>query len=443
MKKPRLLTLSNFEVPDTKLFIFLTIIMIVFFALCGVSYAEPLTLNDALKIAMENNPVIKSMKAEYFSLKSARQVVEAENNLSASVTDFLGKRNMQMINYSAPGIMPSTVSMLPDNNWNSANLTLMMPLYTGGLINSSVKSALYKEKAGEKNITAIENEVAFLVKVKYFELLFKTEETKIYSRLVNLEKEQLRIAEDLFKQGKISLLYNLRAKNELARAQQELNNKTAEKEIVFSELKKVLGKNQDYDLTICDSLSVISFDMPLSECVKTALSERPDLKTVENNLKSANEEIKRAGSLYSPQVYLMGMYDYKNNIDHGYSLSAVASLPIFDSGSRKFKVEEAKNNQEKVLSLKKDTELNIEQEIVKVTLELKAARENVALSEAAVAEAEEVYKIAKLKFEERKGIYIEILDALLNLTSAHTRRYEAIYKNNIAVAELYLKMGRK
>lgn len=434
MKKPRFLILRNLAVPSTLLLILL---------LCGSVFAEPISLNDALKIAMENNPVIKSMKAEYFSLKSARQVIEAENNLSASVTDFLGKRNMQMINSSVPGVMPSTVMMLPDNDWNSANFTLMLPLYTGGLINSQVKSAFYKEAAGEKNIAAVENEVAFLVKVKYFELLFKTEEVKIYSRLVDLEKEQLRISENLFKQGKISLLYNLRAKNELARAQQELNNKTAEKEIVLSELKKVLGKNQEYDLTLCGSLSAISFAAPLSECVKTALSERPDLKTVENKVKSANEEIKRAGSLYSPQVYLMGMYDYKNNMDHGYSLSAVASLPIFDSGSRKFKVEEAKKNHEKILSLKKDAELNIEQEIVKVMQELKAARENVALSEAAVAEAEEVYKIAKIKFEERKGIYIEILDALLNLTQANTRRYEAIYKNNIAVAELYLKMGRK
>lgn len=420
------------------------IITIIMLLLCwGLVFADSLTLQDALKIAMENNPEIKSVKAEYYSLKYGRQIVEAEYNLNASVTNFFGWRNMQAISESAPAVMPKTIMMLPTQDWNSANFSLMLPLYTGGLVQSSIKSAYFKEAAGEKDVTAIENEVAFQVKEKYYNALFKIEEVKVYSRLVNLEKEALRISENLFNAGKIPLFYHLRAKNELARAQQELNIKQAEREIVLAEFKKVLGKNQDYEVLFCDFLTAVPFDKQLSEAVKAALQQRPDLKSMENKVKSAEEEVKKTKSSYHPQVYLGGMYDYKSNIDHGYSVSAIASLPVFDSGGRRFKVEQANKNLEKILSLKKDLELSIEREIVKAFQELKAARENVILSNAAVAEAEEVYKIAKLKYEEKKGIYIEILDALLNLTDASTRKYEAIYKNNTAAAELYLKMGQR
>lgn len=428
---------------NRNILIYLLLILLCFFLFCKTGFAEDISLENALKIAMENNPVIKSMNADYLSLKSERQVIQSENSLSASVNGFLGYRDMQAITASAPDSMPASYVLLPSNDWGSANFSLMYPLYTGGKIKALINSAAFKESAGRWNLQKTENDVAFLVKYKYFQTLFKNQEVKVYLRLIELEKEQLKISENLYKAGKISLFYHLRAKNELARAQQELNDKIAELEIALSELKKIIGFQQSSEIFPSDTLAPITFDKTLDECIKTAINERPDLKSIMEELKSQEEEIKKVKSSYLPQVYLMGMYDYKNNMDRGYSVSVAGSLPVIDSGTRKFKMEEAKRKLEKILSLKKDLELTVEQEVVRAFEQYKAAKGNILLADEAISEAEEVYRIAKLKYEERKGIYVEILDALLNLTEANIRKYDSIYKNNAALAELYLTMGLK
>ena len=74
-------------------------------------------------------------------------------------------------------------------------------------------------------------------------------------------------------------------------------------------------------------------------------------------------------------------------------------------------------------------------------LNILAAKEQIRATEASVAEAEEAYKIAEVRYSSGVGTNLDVLDAELQLSTARTNYISALYNYNIGLATLENAMG--
>ncbi|MBI2252425.1 MAG: TolC family protein, partial [Armatimonadetes bacterium] len=375
-----------------------------------ISFAEDFTLEKALEFSFKNNPFLKSIKQELEGKEAVLASAKTLNLPQMTFSTFLAEGNMNNIFSSAPEVMPQSSVILPEKRVLDLNFNLMLPVYTGGKINSQIKSAEYQKNQKRYFLEEIENELSSKVKEKYFEGLLKIEEIKIYQDLVRLTEALLERSQHLYTSGKIPLFYHLRAKNELAESRQKLNDVLAEKEKVLAQFKALLGKNQKEEVNLIDDLKALEFKKEINECLEIAKINHPQIKAQDEEIKTAQAEVKIAQSAFYPQVYLGEMYDWKKSQlrgeENGYTTAIIGSLAIFDFGKRKALLNEKEKNYQKTLNLRQDLVLAKEQEVVENYKDYEAAYKNIPLSQAALEEAQEVFKAANLRYESGKGIFI-------------------------------------
>lgn len=403
---------------------------------------EDITLEKSVNIALKYNPMLNKMKEDYLFMQNMKNEVKSELYPKLYFSVATGYNNM-------PNILSNPYSsiIMPEKGGINIGLNIMYPLYTGGKINSSVKSAEYKEYAINNEIYNVENDIAFLTKKFYFSVLLAIETVKIYTELVNLQEKQVMRAKEIYTQGKIALVYLLRAQNECAKNKQMLNMAIADKESTIAEFKEIIGINQESELNFNKNMTAYEFDKTLQECL-TFVNQRPDILAAQNIIESAKEDINIAKSEYLPQIYVMGMSDYMNKfksgeVDYNYGIALNTNIPVFDAGSRDSKTKSAENILTKYTQERDSKILNAQKEIVSAWWNYSMANRNINLSDTAVNEAEEIHRIINLKYETGKVIYLELLDATVNLSMAKLNKYKAIYQNNVAYADLYKAIGLK
>lgn len=72
---------------------------------------------------------------------------------------------------------------------------------------------------------------------------------------------------------------------------------------------------------------------------------------------------------------------------------------------------------------------------------MRSAYQKVLSTQAAIAQAEEAFKIARVRYQAGVGINLDVLDAELDLDQARTNNIQALYDYNVGIATLEKEMG--
>jgi len=176
-------------------------------------------------------------------------------------------------------------------------------------------------------------------------------------------------------------------------------------------------------------------------------SGNADLAALSHQVARFAAGVAEAQAAYAPQVYLTGMGDLSGSTGRsgasGYGVGIVIGLPLVDGGERRARVDESRAMLREAQERLRQRTLEVERDARSRWEQARAAGENAALALAAQTEAEEVLRISTLRYETGKGIYLEVLDAVANLTRARLSRIRALADYNSAVAELWAAMGRQ
>ena len=147
-----------------------------------------------------------------------------------------------------------------------------------------------------------------------------------------------------------------------------------------------------------------------------------------------------------PTVAVNSGYNWKDSdfpgfANKGWSIGGSVSWPIWDGGATQAAIKKAeagvKVAQEQLLQSRESVELEVRQDYLNIL----AAKEQIRSTEASVAEAEEAYKIAAVRYSSGVGTNLDVLDAELQLSTARTNYISALYNYNIGLATLENAMG--
>ena len=117
------------------------------------------------------------------------------------------------------------------------------------------------------------------------------------------------------------------------------------------------------------------------------------------------------------------------------------SWALFDGGATNAKVKEARDAVAIADETALQTRESIQMEVREDYLNIISAREKVSTTQTSVAEAQEAYQIAVVRYKAGVGTNLDVLDAQLNLNTAQTNYITALYDYNIGLATLEKAMG--
>ncbi len=418
--------------------------MLLFFSThAGSVHAEVLTLSHGLKLAAENNRMIKiTQQGERMSEADtliARSPLLPNLNASASQT-FLSHQPIALFGQQS---VPTS-----EKGFASYSLSIQQLLYDfeGSASRYKASKAILETK--KLDTLRVRNQISIDFALVYFDLLEAGKLVLVAQKEVESVSSHLHDAKTLFENGVITRNDLLQAEVRLADARQRLLNAKNLRAINASRLNTVLSRPLSSDVEVLDiQESPSDYLLPDREKAwEAALSERPEMRIVDETMRSLNLEEKSRKSEFYPRFFAGASYDYTENryMLHAGNASLVLGMTmnLFSGGSTQAEVLKTEHQkiqlQEQRARLGDEIRLEVERNI----LDLKNAQERINVAKDAVGQAEENLRINRVRYEEGVGTATEVLDAVTLLTVAETNYYRSLYDFRRAESAVFYAMGR-
>jgi outer membrane protein TolC len=120
---------------------------------------------------------------------------------------------------------------------------------------------------------------------------------------------------------------------------------------------------------------------------------------------------------------------------------ATASMEIFDGGRAHSDLAEAKSLKDEAGASFQDTSRGVEQDVRQAYLNLQAAGQTIETARARLAQAQEAYDVATVRYQAGVGTATEVADSLAALTASRTNLDRATFNHSTAYARLQRALG--
>lgn len=419
---------------------------ILFFSIVStdIPYADVLTLSEGLRLATENNRLIRITQREEAISEADTLIARAKllPTINASLTQ-------TFLAYQPEAIFGQQIVPMSEKDYLSYSLNIQQTLYDfrGNTSQYEASKLIFKTKKFDtkrmKNLVCLD--FAFI----YFDLLESEKMILVAEKEVEKLESHLRDAKNLYDEGLITKNDLLQAEVRLSDARQRLVATRNLRTINVSRLNNAMARPLKTDVQVMDvketpSDSLLILDM--GKAWERAEEQRPEIQIADTTLKALDMEEVTKRSEYYPRFFLQGGYDFIENryqVHEGnWSLTAGVSLNLFSGGSTRAEVLKIRQQRLKLSEQKNKLIDEIKLEVEKYILDLKTAREKISVTKDAVNQAEENLRINRIRYSEGVGTATEVLDAVTLLTIAETNLYKSIYDSKRAEVGLLYSMGK-
>lgn len=422
-------------------------------ALCSQSVFAAtleLDLDETIQRALLNNPSVKiaeygrkAAKADYSAAKSMR-------GISISLSHDTGRNgyadNRTYVVTDNAGVPIGTRFDKQIGNSHSNSITASLPLFTGGELQGTIGQA----KANYRSMLSAEEQAYIEMKETatdgYFTMLDAGNMKTLCQESVDRLQAHLDNVIAQYNVGIVARADVLRSEVELANAKQELISAENGYDVAEASLNNIIGTPLGTTLILKDSLQYVPYDNDMAYCLAYSEEHRPELKQAEYAIDAAEAALVVARSGHMPKVYAnasnsWGGENWPGDDDERWAVGVTASMNIFDSGVTWSKIHAAQENLAKAKETQRQVQDAVELEVRTDYLGMREAEKRISTTQVAVAQAEEDYHIAVVRYQAGVGTNIDVMDAQVALTEAKTNYVKALYDYNTSKAALNTSMG--
>jgi outer membrane protein TolC len=409
-------------------------------AACAASAQRQLTLDDSLKLARQNSPVLQAARAEVAAAVAAVRMSRAQTNPQLSVNGFATTGNQGSIVGSTPGVEPPALATVLPGTFLDGNVTLMAPLIATRLA-AMITAASWQAKAAEGELAETRADLDLRVTEAYYQVLH-------LRRLIAAAEARLAAAEELVRNTRARFESGSDIEASVSRALAE--RFAAEREVVGArnqeakavlDLQVLIGIDPSEQVVVADDGSGL-VPLTLEEALELGKQTRGILAAARARVQAASAELGAVRSMRSPQLFGVLMGDVTNRRDMGgLTVGLALSVPLYDGDRIAAETARVRAMRARAEAQLHDAELMVAKEVRQATLDLQTAQSNMALAESSVRAAQSAYDVIALRVRAGKSILIEQLDALNVLTQSRADLARAQYDVQVATARLLRAAG--
>ncbi len=406
---------------------------------------EPLilSLEDALKIALSENPTVKiadkTIEIKKYAKKGTYASLWPEISASATYQRYIKK---QRLHFNGNDIEVGTANNI------SAGVNAALPVVNVQLWKSLKLSVMDVELAVEQARSSRIDMVEQVSKAFYQVLLAKDSYT-VYKRVYDNAVENHKIIEKRYSVGQVSEYDFIRSQVSVANAEPNVFN--AENSIVLAlwQLKALLGVDLEKDIDCAGSLA--DYEAIMTEQIKLDedLENNSTMKQldIQENMLNQTLKVKRAANL--PSLALSVGYNYvvmnetlnfSNYEWNPYSVAAFSlNVPIFAGGKRRADIQQAKINLENIQLQRENTERQLRTAVMSYYSNMLTNVKQYHASAQTISQAKRGYEISVKRYEVGGGTLVDIDNSQLAYTQAELTRSTAIYNylvNQVSLAKV-------
>lgn len=421
-------------------------LLVCFFCLTKVQAQEVLTIEDAMKIALENNFEIKIAKN---NTKISETNVTVGNagmlpTATASVTDNNNIQNSSQTRQDGT----STSLKNAKNNSLSYGVSLGWTVFDGMKMFAKLDQLKELQKLGDSELKR-----TILIKIgqvnsAYYDLVQQQQQLAALDTTIVISNQRLTLAKNRFSIGKASKLEVLNAQVDLNSDQVALLRQKESYANAKILLNQYLARDSRIDFKVTDLVTVDN-KLVLNDLVDLAQKQNPALEAQVINKRIAELQLKQVKADRYPIVRLTSGYNFNESesslgftsatSSRGLNYGFNATLNIFDGFNQ--------HRNEKVAKLQiENSQIAIEQQNMVLNTQLSTAfqtyltnLELIGLEENNEAIAKQNLEITLDKFKIGTITTIDFRTAQLNYVNAKVRYSNAQYQaklSEIALKEL-------
>jgi outer membrane protein TolC len=331
----------------------------------------------------------------------------------------------------------------PSNTAFSGTAQLRYDLYTSGRRNGAIKEAEERIRVQELDVERQSEEIRLNVSRSYYDLQQADEQVRISQSAVENAQASLRDAVALERAGVGTRFDVLRSQVNLANAQQDLTTAFSQQQIARRRLAPLLNLPQSVSISAADPVKLAGlWQHPLEKSIILAYQNRPELQQnlAQRNISEAQR--KQALATLGPQVSLVARYNLLDQFDDGtsvsdgYSVGVQATLNLYDGGAARARAAQSKTNIAIAETQFSEQRNQIRFQVEQAYSTQASNLENVQTANAALEQARESLRLARLRFQAGVGTQTDVINAENDLTRSEGNRIRAILEYNRALTEL-------
>ena len=404
------------------------------------------TLQDAVRIALSDNPTIKVAGQEIQLKKEARREAYAglfpEASLLGSYSRAIKKQSFAM--------MGEVIEVGTDNTY-SGGLSVSLPVFAPALYKSISLTETDVNLAVEKSRASRLDMVNQVTKA-FFQLLLAQDSYEVLLKSYKQSEDNYNVVKAKYEQGAVSEYDKISADVQMRSLKPTVVSARNGVNLANLQLKVLMGMEADVKVAVEGNLK----DYEMSMFTRQAMP-RPDnlgnnstLKQLELNALQLKQTLKLQYTNFMPTLSASFQYMYTSMNDNfkfkeydwrPYSTIGLnLSIPLF-KGSNFTQLKQTRIQMKQLEENRINTERQLTMQATSYLDNMAASTEQVVSNKEAVYQAEKGRTIAEKRYEVGKGTILELNSSEVALTEAQLTYNQSIYDYLVAKADLDLVLG--
>lgn len=408
-----------------------------------------LTLQEAIRIALAENPTIQVANEEIVLKKVANK--ESWQNLlpQASINAALD----HTIKAAELKLGGNSFKMGQDNsNTMNAGLAISLPVFAPAVYKAMKISKTDIEMAVEQSRASHQDLVNQVAKA-YYQLMLMQDTHDVMMASYKLSEDNYNIVKAKFEQGAVSEFDKITSEVQMNSTKPGVVSSANAITLSMLQLKVLMGITEDVNLMVTDSLAAYETEVFANELNSgnETLENNTTMRQLELNQKMLRQNIKLQRTNFLPTLSASFSYQYQSlyndNINifkytwaGSSSLMLNLSIPLYKA-SNFTKTKTAKIQLIQLDWNKTNTERNLNTQVESYRNNMASSSEQVASNRENVFQAEKAVQIASKRYEVGKGTVLELNSSQVSLTQAQLTYNQSIFDYLVSKADLNKVLG--
>jgi outer membrane protein len=417
----------------------------------------PLTLQEAVTVALEKNPLRKVALADTrvasADVRQARSVLMPRLNFSETATRgddpvyVFGSKLRQQRFSTADFALNQLNTPLPFGNF-STRFAGSWNLFDSFASWHGVNRARQMNEAAARQLERADQEIVFRVVDAYYGALLASKQLEVAEQAAKTAQSIMDRSQVRFDSGLVVESDLLTAKVRMASRQQELIRARNNLDLARAQLSTAMGVPMDTLFQPAEALAERALPVPvLQEVEKQALANRPDLKGIQSQEAAQKQSVAIAKSSFGPRVNAFAGWELDNPTfvagggGNNWLGGVEVQFDIFQGGAKRAELSRQRALADRVGAMKQAAGDAIRLEVRRAYYDVDASRQQMEVARAAIAQAQESLRINQDRYDGGLTTITDLLGAEEAARRSQTDYWEAVYRFHTSYANLELASG--
>ncbi len=407
--------------------------LVIFFLLSSELFAQKLTLDDAIKRALNTHPDIKR-----FILQASK----SSKGVDVARADYLPQIGLNAeYDPIRTYVLPANgVFNTKDDDGYAVGATLHQKLWDFSKTTSNIDAQKEGIELAKLSLADAKAFLAYKVKLQY-ELI------KVQRAAMQVRIKDLQVKEELYKQAQALVKQGMKTNADATRFLSSFyiaKDNFAISKASFDKARNRLSIYINENIAPDVELESDGFKSKVSMDEQSIVSSSPSLKALQKGIQKSNLEYKSVKASHYGSLDALASYTKQNTLNE-YDSSLVGItlyVPLYSGGRTSALVEQAEINRQSAKAEYDSKALALREEISSLLIDIKRYEKTISAKNAQLEAASQTTDLLNARYKEGLTTYIEVLDAMALKLDAQLGLLSAEYEKSSAIHRLEYLEGK-